>query len=343
MILGEPQILGQVKEAVQIARKQGCLNTHLAGVFEKALFVAKRVRNETEIAASAVSISYAAVELARKIFGDLKGKKVLVLGAGKMSELTAKHLMNSGIEGVVVSNRTYEKAVELAEQLNGQAARFDDIQTHLTNVDIVIASTSAPHHVLSRNQIAAATKERHHRPLFLIDIAVPRNIDPAANQLESVFLYNIDDLSQVVSMNLKMREKAAQQAEKIVRQEVDSFARALEIRNVGTQISDLRTTLEKICQEELSKAKSKLQPLSEAESQVLDLMVHRIVNKISHPLIMEIKRSPQESQSLSQRFVSLVQRSAPCRRPAPPRMKIFPLRIRSGTAISRGIATGMSL
>ena len=137
--------------------------------------------------------------------------------------------------------------MELAEQLNGQAARFDDIQTHLTNADIVIASTSAPHHVLSWNQIAAATKERHHRPLFLIDIAVPRNIDPAANQLESVFLYNIDDLSQVVSMNLKMREKAAQQAEKIVPQEVDNFTRALEIRDVGTEIADLRGTLEKIC------------------------------------------------------------------------------------------------
>ena len=216
LVIGEPQILGQVKDAIHAARQAGCLNTQLATLFERALGIAKKVRSETEIASSAVSVSYAAVELARKIFGELKGKHVLILGAGKTSELTAKHLLNCEIQSVVVSNRTYEKAEELARRLHGKAAHFSELQPHLKEADIVISSTGAPHPILTKADVAEAIKERHNRPLFLIDIAVPRDIDPEVNKLSDVFLYDIDDLAEVVGSNLKMREKAAQQAEKIV-------------------------------------------------------------------------------------------------------------------------------
>ncbi|MEW5974795.1 MAG: glutamyl-tRNA reductase [Acidobacteriota bacterium] len=305
MVLGESQILGQVKDAMHQALAAGLLNTYLKSLFDKAFTAAKRVRSETEIASSAVSISYAAVELARKIFGELQEKKVLILGAGKMSELTAMHLLNSGVRGVVVSNRTYGKAEELARKLRGEAASFDDIERHLGTADIVISSTRAPHYILKREQIAAAVRQRRNRPLFLIDIAVPRDIDPEVNSLSNVFLYNIDDLANVVDMNLKMREKAAQQATRIVDQEVEGFLRSLEVRDLGPEIADLRQTLEKICQEELVKARTRLGTLTTDQSKALDLMVHRIVSKISHPLIMEMKNTPKEVSSLRHRLVQL--------------------------------------
>ena len=233
LVIGEPQILGQVKDAIHAARQAGCLNTQLAALFDRALGTAKKVRCETEIANSAVSVSYAAVELARKIFGELKGKHVLILGAGKTSELTAKHLLNCEIQSVVVSNRTYEKAEELARRLHGKAAHFSELQPHLREADIVISSTGAPHPILTKADVAEAIKERHNRPLFLIDIAVPRDIDPEVNKLSDVFLYDIDDLAEVVGSNLKMREKAAQQAEKIVAREVELTLGSVEARSRG--------------------------------------------------------------------------------------------------------------
>ena len=307
LVIGEPQILGQVKDAIHAARQAGCLNTQLATLFEKAIGTAKKVRSETEIASSAVSVSYAAVELARKIFGELKGKHVLILGAGKTSELTAKHLLNCGIQSVVVSNRTYEKAEELARRLHGKAARFSELQPHLKQADIVISSTGAPHPILTKADVAEAIKERHNRPLFLIDIAVPRDIDPEVNKLSDVFLYDIDDLAEVVGSNLKMREKAAQQAEKIVNREVELTLGSVEARSRGSEIADLRKTLDKIGQEELIKAGSRMTSLSEQDRRILELMVHRIVGKISHPLVMGMKQSPESSASLGQRLLSFFQ------------------------------------
>jgi glutamyl-tRNA reductase len=307
LVIGEPQILGQVKDAIHAARQAGCLNTQLAALFERALGTAKKVRSETEIASSAVSVSYAAVELARKIFGELKGKHVLILGAGKTSELTAKHLLNCEIQSVVVSNRTYEKAEELARRLHGKAAHFSELQPHLREADIVISSTGAPHPILTKADVAEAIKERHNRPLFLIDIAVPRDIDPEVNKLSDVFLYDIDDLAEVVGSNLKMREKAAQQAEKIVNREVELTLGSVEARSRGCEIADLRNTLEKIGQEELLKAASRMTSLSEQDRKILELMVHRIVSKISHPLVMEMKQSPESSPSLGQRLLRFFQ------------------------------------
>ena len=307
LVIGEPQILGQVKDAIHAARQAGCLNTQLATLFERALGTAKKVRSETEIASSAVSVSYAAVELARKIFGELKGKHVLILGAGKTSELTAKHLLNCEIQSVVVSNRTYEKAEELARRLYGKAAHFSELQPHLKEADIVISSTGAPHPILTKADVAEAIKERHNRPLFLIDIAVPRDIDPEVNKLSDVFLYDIDDLAEVVGSNLKMREKAAQQAEKIVNREVELTLGSVEARSRGSEIADLRKTLDKIGQEELRKAGSRMTSLSEQDRRILELMVHRIVGKISHPLVMGMKQSPESSASLGQRLLSFFQ------------------------------------
>lgn len=307
LVIGEPQILGQVKDAIHAARQTGCLNTQLAKLFEKALGTAKKVRSETEIASSAVSVSYAAVELARKIFGDLRGKHVLILGAGKTSELTAKHLLNCEIKSVVVSNRTYEKAEELARRLHGKAAHFSELQPHLKEADIVISSTGAPHPILTKADVAEAIKERPNRPLFLIDIAVPRDIDPEVNRLSDVFLYDIDDLAGVVGSNLKMREKAAQQAEKIVNREVELTLGSVEARSRGSEIADLRKTLDKIGQEELLKAGSRMTSLSEQDRKILELMVHRIVSKISHPLVMEMKQSSESSPSLGQRLLSFFQ------------------------------------
>jgi len=252
-------------------------------------------------------VSYAAVELARKIFGELKGKHVLILGAGKTSELTAKHLLNCEIQSVVVSNRTYEKAEELARRLHGKAAHFSELQPHLKEADIVISSTGAPHPILTKADVAEAIKERHNRPLFLIDIAVPRDIDPEVNKLSDVFLYDIDDLAEVVGSNLKMREKAAQQAEKIVNREVELTLGSVEARSRGSEIADLRKTLDKIGQEELLKAASRMASLSEQDRKILELMVHRIVSKISHPLVMEMKQSSESSPSLGQRLLSFFQ------------------------------------
>ena len=305
LVVGEPQILGQVKDAMHAARQAGCLNTQLASLFDKAISAAKKVRNETEIASSAVSVSYAAVELARKIFGELKGRHVLILGAGKTSELTARHLQNNEVQSVVVSNRTYEKAEELARRLHGKAAHFSELLPHLKEADIVISSTGAPHPILSKAIVTEAIKERHNRPLFLIDIAVPRDIDPEVNQLPDVFLYDIDDLAQVVGSNLKMRGKAAQQAEKIVNREVELTLGSLEVRNRGSEIADLRKTLDKIGREELLKAGSRMTSLSEQDRKILELMVHRIVGKISHPLVMEMKQSPESSPSLGRRLLNL--------------------------------------
>lgn len=307
LVVGEPQILGQVKDAMHAARQAGCLNTQLSSLLERSIGVAKKVRNETEIASSAVSVSFAAVELARKIFGELKGKHVLILGAGKTSELTAKHLQNNEVQSVVVSNRTYEKAEELARRLHGKAAHFSELLPHLKEADIVISSTGAPHPILSKAQVAEAIKERHNRPLFLIDIAVPRDIDPEVNELSNVFLYDIDDLAGVVGSNLKMREKAAQQAERIVARDVELTLGGLEARSRGSEIADLRKTLDKIGHEELLKAESRMTSLSDQDRKILELMVHRIVSKISHPLVMEVKQSPESSPSLGQRLLNLFQ------------------------------------
>ena len=227
MIVGEAQILGQLKEAYRHATKIGSSGFILNKVLHKSFSVAKRVRTETRIGANAVSISYAAVELARKIFGDLAGKKVMLVGAGEMAELAAEHLVGQGVAEVVVANRTLQRAVNLARCYNGRAVSLEELLDQLQHVDIIISSTGSPDLILHKEDVRPVMRERRNRPLFFIDIAVPRDLDPAINDLDNVYLYDIDDLHNVVEMNKSERDKEAVRAQRIVAEEKLKFGKWL--------------------------------------------------------------------------------------------------------------------
>jgi glutamyl-tRNA reductase len=240
MVVGEPQVLGQVKDAYEKAAEGSATGLVLNKFMHKAFSVAKRVRTETRIAQSAVSISFAAVELARKIFGELEGKKVLIVGAGEMCELAATHLVENGVSAVQVTNRTLARAEALAAKFSGRAVPFEEFTYHLPEVDIVISSTGAPHFVVGVEDVRAAMKARKQKPLFLIDIAVPRDVDPRVNDLPNVYLYDVDDLNGVVEANKKERAKEADKAEAIVADEVQGFLGWLKTLEITPTIRQLR-------------------------------------------------------------------------------------------------------
>jgi glutamyl-tRNA reductase len=223
MVLGEPQILGQVKDAYGYACEFKTIGPVLDKCFTKAFSAAKRVRTETRVASSAVSVSYAAVELAKKILGDLSDDTVMLIGAGEMSELAARHLLSAGARGLLVTNRTFERAVRLAEDFDGTAVRFEELSTHLKRADIVLSSTGSPHYILTRGDIEEVIRVRRNRPMFFIDMAVPRDIDPDANRIDNVYVYDIDDLNNVIETNLEERQREAELAEGIVVSEVAGF------------------------------------------------------------------------------------------------------------------------
>ncbi|MBI2957077.1 MAG: glutamyl-tRNA reductase, partial [Acidobacteria bacterium] len=243
MVVGEPQVLGQVKAAYVAARTAGTIGSVLDEVLTHAFAVAKKVRTETGVAAAAVSVSYAAVELARKIFGSLEGKTVFVIGAGKMSELAARHLRRSGAQTIFVSNRTYGRAQELAAQLGGRAIHFDDLLKYAGQADIIISSTGAPHHIIRRQHGVEFLAQRKNRPMFFIDIAVPRDIDPALNELDNIFVYDIDDLEEVVEATRRERQREAVRAEEIVEREVDKLLGRLKRLELGPTIAALQERL----------------------------------------------------------------------------------------------------
>ena len=228
MIVGETQIFGQVKDAYFLARQVSASGKDLNSLFEEAIRIGKKIRTETGIGKGAVSVSTAAIELARKIFESLDGKKVLIVGAGKIGEMTVKNLYSRGVSTVMVANRTYEKARELAGVFGGQAIRFDQIAGALSAADIVISSTSAPHYVLTRDDIAGAMRRRDNAPLFLIDLGMPRNIDPAVNSVDNAYVYNIDDLAQVRDANIQDRNREARKAEEIIERHLDAILCRLE-------------------------------------------------------------------------------------------------------------------
>jgi len=296
MILGEPQILGQMKQAYAVARQIGALNGTLNAVVTQALAVARKVRRETAIGASAISISYAAVELAKKIFGSLEGKNVFLIGAGKMSELAANHLLRSGASSILVSNRTYERAVELAQAFHGTAIRFEELLDFIDKADIVISSTGAPHFVVRKEQAEKLLAARKNRPIFFIDIAVPRDIDPAVNELENAFVYDIDDLEQVVEANRKQREREAVWAEEIVRQEVQKMMRRLASNDVVPTIKALERRLEQIRQSEMERFGSRLGVMTPDQREAVDALLRGIVNKILHGPITELKSRAGEPE-----------------------------------------------
>jgi glutamyl-tRNA reductase len=282
MVLGEAQILGQVKEAYEASFNAGASQRIFNKLFRQSFELGKRVRNETEIGENAVSISYAAVELAKQVFDSLEGRTILVLGAGKMSELTAKHLVSNGVKKVLVANRTYERAQELADKFDGEAILYDALFDRMGEADIVISSTAATHYVVTKEKVAASRRGRRGSPLFFIDIALPRDIDPAVNDLADVYLYNIDDLNGVVSQNLEERMREAERAEVIIAEEMASFEHWLESMDVVPTVAAMRANAEEIRNAEMQRAIKRLGGLSEKELETVDKLSCAIVNKMLH-------------------------------------------------------------
>lgn len=281
MVVGEPQILGQVKEAYRIATEQKTSGVILNRLLHKTFFVAKRVRTETGIGNSAVSISYAAIELGRKIFGSLEGKNALLIGAGEMAELAVEHLRHNRTDAIYVANRTFARAVELAERFEGRPINFEEIPDTLPHVDIVISSTGSPDTVITRPTVKPIMKARRNRPIFFIDIAVPRDIDPALNRLTNVYVYDIDDLNGIVDENIEDRSREAIKGERIVAEAAIRFRQWLDSLNVVPTIKDLRQKLENITRAELAKT-SGGQHFSPEQTAALEKMAAAMVNKILH-------------------------------------------------------------
>jgi glutamyl-tRNA reductase len=290
MVVGEPQILGQLKVAYSVAKETGSVGGFLDTVLTRAFGVAKRVRSETEIGVSAVSVSYAAVELAREIFGSLKGRRVMLIGAGKMSELAARHLSRSGVGEILVTNRTQARALEVADLVRGSIVEYAQFLPRLKDVDIVITSSGAPGYLLTKDDLKSILSKRKNKPMFLIDIAVPRNIDPSVNELDNVFVYDIDDLQKVVAENLKARQNEAEQADQIVSEEVERLESWMRTRQVGPVIAALQDQLEHVRAAELERMRGKLGTLTPQQEQAIVALTRGIVNKIAHGPISELWR-----------------------------------------------------
>lgn len=289
MVVGEPQILGQIKEAYAVARASGAVQSNLDLLLTRAFAVAKRVRSETAVGSSSVSVASCAVDLAGKIFGSLKGKQVCLVGAGKMSEIAARHLLARGAGPIFVANRTYERAQILAEHFGGQAIRFDDLYDHCEQADIVITSTGAPVVIFRREHGERFLAKRRNRPMFFIDIAVPRDVDPAMNELDGIFIYDIDDLQDAVSSHTSERQLEAQRAEKIIDEEVERFHARLKSLHVVPAIVSLQDYVETIRQAELDRVRGRLGQLSAEQEQALESLTRGIVNKILHTPITRLK------------------------------------------------------
>ncbi|MFI5006453.1 MAG: glutamyl-tRNA reductase [Solirubrobacterales bacterium] len=289
MVLGEPQILGQVREAYQIAEKAGALGSVLNALRNRSIAAARRARTETGIGQNAVSVSYVAVELAKKIFGELKERNVLLVGAGKMSELAARHLVRGGARATVLGGRTFDKAEQLAAALGGKAAPFESLRSELTRADIVISGTGAQGIVIKKEDVEAACAGRRQRPLFLIDIAVPRDVDPAAAKLPGVFLYDLDDLKSVSEANLRERRKEASAAEGLVELEVHEFLVWRQSLEVVPLLVELRQRADEMRKAEVEKVKKRLGTITPEQEQALEAVTTAIVNKLLHPPTVHIK------------------------------------------------------
>ncbi len=281
MVVGEPQILGQVKAAYLLSTRQRTSGVVLNRLMHRAFFVAKRVRTETGIGDRAVSISYAAIELARKIFGDLDGKGVLLIGAGEMAELAVEHLIRHRVGAIAVANRTFSRGVALAQKYNGTPIRFEEIIDALPSMDIVISSTGSPGHVVSRADMKAGMRSRRNRPVFFIDIAVPRDIDPDINRLHNAYVYDIDDLNDIVDDNKEDRLREAVKGERIIDEAVIKFRNWMEVLDVVPTIKELRRQVTDIVDSEIRRTLQGL-GLDAHQRQAVERMIPSIVNKILH-------------------------------------------------------------
>jgi glutamyl-tRNA reductase len=297
MVLGEPQILGQVKRAYAIAREAGTTGAVLDHLLQQTLAAAKRVRTDTGISRHAVSVAFAAVTLAKKIFGDLRGHNALLLGAGKMTELAARHLVGNGIENVTVTNRTYTRAVELAREFGGNALYWEEAFDHLERIDIVITGTAAPEPVLLKHHVQDAMRKRRSRPLFIVDIAVPRDVDPAVNELDNVYLYDIDELQSVVDSSLEERKAAAEKASTMLESEVKGFDFWRQTLTIAPTIAAMSEHLHEVGRGEIERFRRRMQGLSPEQEKVVEELVRAVVRKILHPAIRTLKGSLQRGRA----------------------------------------------
>ena len=294
LVVGEPQILGQVKDAFAIASERGFTGAALNRLFHRSFTVGKRVRSETGLGEGAVSVSYAAISLARKIFGELAGRRALVVGAGEMAELTATHLRSQNVGRIGVANRSAARAATLAAKVDGVPVPWGEITAELTSTDIVLTATGAPRWLLTRAQVAEAMQPRRDRPLFMIDIGLPRDVEPAASEVEQVFLYNIDDLQSIVRENLARRQAQVDRAELMVREEVDGFMRWLRSRGAIPTVVALRRHFERTRQQELERLAPKLAPLSPAAKARVEEVTRLLVEKLLSSPTEQLKAAPDE-------------------------------------------------
>jgi glutamyl-tRNA reductase len=301
MVVGEPQVIGQVRHSYSLAVDAGTAGRVLHKLVHHALHVAKRVRNETGIAASAVSISYTAVELGKKIFGTLKGATVMLVGAGEMAELAAQHLSNAGASRIIVANRTLETAQTLAAKFSGEAIDFTALPARLAEADVIICSTAASDYVITREMARAALETRRKRPAFFIDISVPRNVDPAVGEIGNLFVFDIDDLESVIASNIREREREAERAELIVESEVMQFQQALRQLDLGPTVAALRERLHEIARDEFKRQRTRLGNLTPEQERAVEGLLTSTVNKIAHPVITRLRRSHESGEEESVR------------------------------------------
>lgn len=296
MVVGEPQVLGQVRHAYSLAVEAGTAGRVLNRLVHRTFRVAKRIRSETGIAANAVSISYMAVELGKKIFDSLKARTVMLIGAGEMAELSARHLVNAGVSRVLITNRTAESAEQLAQEFNGEAVPFDQLVESLSDADVVICSTAAPNYVVTPALMRQAL-ERRNSPTCIIDISVPRNVDPEVGKVPNVFVFDIDDLESVISSNIREREREAERAELIVQSEVMQFQQSLRVMDIGPTIGAVRQKLQELARAELARQRKKLGALTPEQEIAIEALLMSTVNKISHPVLNQMRRSYETDDS----------------------------------------------
>jgi glutamyl-tRNA reductase len=303
LVLGEPQILGQVKQAYSHSRQAGTINPAFERLFQKTFSVVKQVRTETDIGASAVSVAFAAVSLARQIFGQLGKVKVLLIGAGETIELVAKHLLEQGAEKITVANRSYDKAAALASQFNGEAVSLAQVPQALANADVVISSTASTLPIVGKGMVEQALKKRRHKPMFFVDLAVPRDIEEQVSELEDAYLYTVDDLQSIVLQNLQNRQEAAAEAEQMILQGVTEFSQWLSLHGQLDVVRDYRDKGETIRDELLAKATKQIAAGQDPEKVVAELAT-KLSNRLMHAPTKALRQLLQDEQPQQQSLIN---------------------------------------
>ena len=294
LVVGEAEILGQVKKAYMLALEEETSGKVLNNLFQRAFGVAKTVRTSSSIGAGRVSVASVAVEFAQKIFTDFSDKTVMIIGAGEMGELTLKHLVQSGISAVIVANRTYEKAVRLADEHDGMAIKYESFVDNMHRADVIISTSGAPHYIIHAKHLAQVLKARRNKPILLIDIAVPRDIHPDVDHVENAYLYNIDDLQRVVGENMTVREKELEHCTSIIEEETDDFMAWLRTLDVGAVVKEFRESFHEIREAELARSLNKLPNLSEDDRREIEYLTERIVNKILNQPTQILKKEASQ-------------------------------------------------